>query len=188
MISMFEGFQQPISRRHALLAGPLSLAAAVSVAWASEPEAEVTIVEFNDAGKKTGVVRVKKLVHTEAEWRKILTLKQLYVTRKGNSDLPFYGTYFKLQDPGIYRCICCGTAVFSSDSKFVSPSGFPCFTAPIAEENVRTRLDTEEELKRIEVLCKRCNAHLGYLYNDGPEPTHMRYCMNESALRFVPRK
>jgi peptide-methionine (R)-S-oxide reductase len=176
-----------MTRRRALFVTPLSFAAMVSLASADESEPEVTIVEFNDAGEKTGAVRVKKIVHTEAEWRKLLTLQQLYVTRKQMSDLAFYGTYFKLHDAGLYRCLCCGTAVFSSDAKFDSKSGFPCFSAPIAEENIRTRLDADEEPKRVEVLCKRCDAHLGFVYNDGPEPAHLRYSVNESALRFVPR-
>jgi len=181
-------FEHQITRRRVLAAYPIWLASAISIARAAEPEPpEVTIVEFNDAGQKTGVVHVKKIVHTEAEWRKILTLQQLYVARKGNSDLAFYGSYFKLHDPGLYRCICCGTAAFSADDKFDSPSGFACFRSPIAEENIRTRPSSEEGPERIEILCKRCDAHLGYLYNDGPEPAHTRYCVNESSLKFVPR-
>jgi peptide-methionine (R)-S-oxide reductase len=172
-----------ITRRQALLA-----TAAISIVRAAdEPETEVTIVEFNDAGQKTGVVKVKKVVHTEAEWRKLLTLQQLYVARKGNSDLHFYGTYFKLHDPGIYRCICCGTAAFSSENKFDSPSGFACFTQPIAEENIRTRVDVDTGPRRLDIMCKRCDAHLGFLYDDGPEPTNNRYCVNESSLKFVPK-
>jgi peptide-methionine (R)-S-oxide reductase len=177
---------QETTRRQALLRA-LSLAGAVSIARAEDPDAEVTIVEFNDAGKKIGPVKVKKVFKTEDEWRKVLTLQQLYVTRKQQSDLPYYGTYFKLHDAGLYRCICCSNAVFSSDAKFDSPSGLPCFTAPIAEENVRTHVDTSEEPRRVEVLCKRCDAHLGFVFNDGPEPTHLRYCANESAMKFIPR-
>jgi peptide-methionine (R)-S-oxide reductase len=165
-----------------------AVAASVSLARPSDSEAEVTILEFNDAGEKTGAVRVKKIAHTEEEWRKLLTLQQFYVTRKGTSDLHYYGTYFKLHDAGLYRCICCGNAVFSSEAKFDSRSGFPCFSAPIAEENIRTNVDPTEEPKRVEVICKRCDAHLGYEYNDGPEPTHLRYCINESAMKFVPLK
>ncbi len=186
-MSMLQTLEQSITRRHALLLGPFSLAAVVSILRGENSEPEVTIVEFNDAGEKTGVARVKKVLHTEAEWRKLLTLQQFYVTRKEASDLAFYGTYFKLHDPGLYRCIGCGNAVFSSEAKFDSKSGFPCFSAPIAEENIRTRIEADELPKRTEVLCRRCDAHLGYLYDDGPEPSHLRYCMNESALRFVAR-
>jgi peptide-methionine (R)-S-oxide reductase len=177
---------QKITRRRALLAGPLSLAAAVAAARAEDTD-EVTIVEFNDAGQKTGVVHVKKVFHTDAEWRKLLTLQQLYVARKGNSDLPFYGSYFKLHDAGLYRCVCCGTAAFSSEAKFDNPSGFPCFNAPIAEENIHTKVDVDTGPRRLDIRCKRCDAHLGFLYDDGPEPARMRYCVNESSLKFVPR-
>jgi peptide-methionine (R)-S-oxide reductase len=174
-----------ITRR--CLVKSLALSAVVRMARSEAPEPEVTIVEFNDAGEKTGAVRVKKLQHTEAEWRKLLTLQQFYVTRKGTSDLAFYGNYFKTHEVGLYRCLCCGTAVFSSETKFDSRSGFPCFSAPVADENIRTNVDTAEEPKRVEVICKRCDAHLGYVYNDGPEPTHLRYAINQSALKFVSR-
>jgi peptide-methionine (R)-S-oxide reductase len=175
-----------ITRRS--LIGSLAVAASVSLARPSDSEAEVTIVEFNDAGEKTGAVRVKKIAHTEAEWRKLLTLQQFYVTRKGISDLAYYGTFFKLHDAGLYRCVCCASAVFSSDSKFDNKSGYACFSAPIAEENIRTNVDPTDEAKRVDVICKRCDAHLGFVYNDGPEPTHLRYCINESAVKFIPLK
>ena len=116
----------------------------------------------------------------------MLTLKQYYVTRKAASDLAFYGTYFKLHDAGLYRCLCCANAVFSSEAKFDTQTGFACFSAPIAEENIRTAVDATEEPKRVGVICKRCDAHLGYEYNDRPEPTNMRYAINESAVKFVP--
>ena len=164
-----------------------SVAASVAIARPSDEEQEVTIVEFNDAGVKTGTVRVKKVTHTEAEWRKLLALQQFYVTRKGASDLAYYGTYFKLHDAGLYRCICCANAVFSSEAKFDSKSGFACFSAPIAEENIRTYVDPTDEPKRVDVICRRCDAHLGYQYNDGPEPAHLRYAINESAVKFIPR-
>lgn len=183
MISML---QRDITRRSLL--GSFAVAVSVSVARPSDSEVEVTIVEFNDAGEKTGAVRVKKIAHTEAEWRKLLTLQEFYVTRKGTSDLQYYGTYFKLHDAGVYRCLCCGNAVFSSEAKFDSKTGFPCFSAPIAEENIRTNVDPTEQPKRVDVICKRCDAHLGFQYDDGPEPTHLRYCINESAVKFIPLK
>jgi peptide-methionine (R)-S-oxide reductase len=165
-----------------------TVAASVAIARPSDEEQEVTIVEFNDAGEKTGPVRVKKVNHTEADWRKLLTLQQFYVTRKGASDLAFYGTYFNLHDAGLYRCLCCASALFSSEAKFDTKTGFACFSAPIAEENIRTNVDPTDEPKRVDVICKRCDAHLGYEYNDGPEPAHMRYAINESAVKFVPLK
>ena len=183
MISMLP---KQINRRS--LVKCLAFGAAFPLALAADAEPEVSIMEFNDAGEKTGLVSVKKVAHTEAEWRKLLTLQQFYVTRKGNSDLPYYGSYFKLHDAGIYRCLCCGTAVFSSTAKFESKSGFPCFSAPIAEENIHTFVDLAEEPKRVDVICKRCDAHLGYEYNDGPAPTQLRYAVNQSSLKFVPFK
>ena len=178
--------KQQITRRS--LVKSLAFGAAAPIAWAEDSEPEVTIVEFDDAGERIGVARVKKIAHTEAEWRKLLTLQQFYVTRKGTSDLAYYGTYFKIHDAGIYRCLCCANAVFSSETKFDSRSGFPCFSAPIAEENIRTNVDLTEEPRRVDVICKRCDGHLGYVYNDGPEPTHLRYAINQSALKFVPRQ
>jgi peptide-methionine (R)-S-oxide reductase len=183
---MMSMLPKQISRRS--LVKCFALGAAVPMVLSADEEPEVSIVEFDDAGEKTGLVRVKKVAHTEAEWRKLLTLQQFYVTRKASSDLPYYGSYFKLHDAGIYRCICCGTAVFSSSAKFESKTGFPCFSAPIAEENIRTFVDLTEEPKRIDVMCKRCDAHLGYEYNDGPGPTQLRYAANQSSLKFVPFK
>ena len=181
-----EGSGPAFSRRGVMLAAPFVLVAAFSRAKGEEPEPEVTIVEFTDAGKRIGEARVKKVAHTEAEWRKLLTLQQFYVTRKGNSDLHHYGTYFKLHDAGIYRCVACANAVFSSDAKFDSPSGFASFRAPIAEENVYTHVDPAELPKVDGVYCKRCDSHLGALYHDGPEPAKTRYSISESALHFVP--
>jgi peptide-methionine (R)-S-oxide reductase len=177
-----------ITRR--ALARFLSLAAAVSIARplrSDDSEPEVSILEFNDAGVKTGLARVKKVRHTEAEWRSLLTLKQFYVTRKDADDQAFYGTYFSLHDAGLFRCVCCGNALFSSDAKFDIKTGFPCFSAPVAEENIRAFVDPGDTQKRMDVLCRRCDAHLGYLYEDGPAPSGKRYCMNQSALKFVPR-
>jgi peptide-methionine (R)-S-oxide reductase len=167
-------------RRALLLAAGLPLIA-------SDAEPEVTIVEFSDKGERLGTSRVKKVIHTEDEWRKLLTLKQFYATRKANTDLAFSGSYYKLRDAGLYRCIGCGTAVFSSEAKFDAKNGLPAFSAPIAEENIRTRSDTDTQFKRTEVLCRRCDSHLGYLYEDGPIlPGHHRYCINESSVKFFP--
>jgi len=177
-----------ITRR--TLARSLSFAAAISAAGSlrsDDSEPDVSILEFNDAGEKTGLVRVKKVRHTEAEWRSLLTLKQFYVTRKDADDQAFYGTYFSLHEAGLFRCICCGTAVFSSDAKFDTNTGFPCFSAPLAEENIRAFVDPGDPQKRMDVLCRRCDAHLGHLYDDGPAPSGKRFCMNQSALKFVPR-
>jgi peptide-methionine (R)-S-oxide reductase len=154
---------------------------------AGDSHAEVQIVQFDDAGRKLGVAGVKKVVRSNSEWRNQLSAEQYYITRQQGTDAAFSGTYYQIHQEGLFRCICCDTAVFSSDTKFDSGTGWPSFWAPIAEENVRTRSDFSLLVKRTEVHCARCDAHLGHLFNDGPEPTNLRYCMNESSLRFIPR-
>ena len=155
---------------------------------ASEVGEEVTVVQFNDAGEKLGAARVKKVVRSDAEWRKLLTSEQYYVTRHGSTDMAFTGSYYQIHDRGLFRCVCCTNALFSSETKFDSGTGWPSFWASIAEENVRTRSDVSLLMQRVEVLCARCDAHLGHVFDDGPPPTNLRYCINESSLRFISRK
>jgi peptide-methionine (R)-S-oxide reductase len=178
--------------RRALLIAPFALAGMVPLCACREDGEpiistgeQVTVVEFNDAGVKLGPARVAKVIRSNSEWRKLLSAEQYYVARQQGTDTAFSGTYYKMHASGLFRCICCGDALFSSDTKFDSGTGWPSFWAPIAEENVRTRSDMSMFMKRTEVHCTRCDAHLGHLFNDGPEPTHLRYCMNESSLRFV---
>jgi len=192
-----ETIKAEFTRRRALLITPLALAGIVVLATrksreneesgsAGESGEEVTIVEFNDAGRKLGAARVQKVVRSNGEWRKQLNAEQYYVTRQQGTDTAFSGTYFQIHQAGLFRCICCDTAVFSADTKFDSGTGWPSFWAPIAEENVRTRSDFSLLVKRTEVHCTRCDAHLGHVFDDGPEPTGLRYCINESSLRFIP--
>lgn len=146
---------------------------------------EVTIVEFSDDGKRGKKVRVAKVVKTEAEWKAQLSPNAFDITRLADTEMAFTGQYWNLHDKGLYRCICCDTALFSADTKFESGTGWPSFWAPIAEENVRTVRDTTFGMVRDAVNCTLCDAHLGHVFDDGPRPTGLRYCMNSASLKFV---
>jgi peptide-methionine (R)-S-oxide reductase len=132
--------------------------------------------------------RVKQLnpvVKSDDGWRALLTPQQFDVARKNGTDLAFTGKYHDCKKKGIYRCACCSTDLFLSDAKFDSGTGWPSFSTPVSDHNVRAQADRSHGMVRMEVLCARCGAHLGHVFDDGPQPTHKRYCMNSASLTLV---
>src|SRR5215475_3830752 len=145
---------------------------------------DVVIVDFNDAGVRQGTSRVSKVVKSDAEWRSQLSPISYEITRRRGTERAFTAPYWNLHDRVMFRCICCGTALFASAVKFDSGTGWPSFWQPIAEENVHHGTPSHGYTES-EVTCRRCDAHLGDLFDDGPKPTGLRYCIDSVALRFV---
>jgi peptide-methionine (R)-S-oxide reductase len=159
--------------------------AASAAGGGSKTPGTVTIVEFGANGKKTGKEELARVVKTDAEWQKLLSPISYQVTRQAGTERPYTGATWNLHDRGLFRCICCDTAVFSSDTKFESGTGWPSFWAPIAKENVVEITDRSLGMERTAVSCRLCDAHLGHVFDDGPQPTGLRYCMNSAAMHFV---
>jgi peptide-methionine (R)-S-oxide reductase len=147
---------------------------------------EVTIEEFSPDGKSLGLKQVAKVAKSEAEWRAQLSPLAFRVTRQAGTEYPFSGEYDKNHALGTYRCVCCDTALYDSKTKFDSGTGWPSFYRVISRYNVAQAKDTSLGMLRDAVSCTRCDAHLGHVFDDGPRPTGLRYCMNSVSLRFVP--
>ena len=173
----------------AALAAPVALSAACARAADPQPKTpgNVVIENFNAAGVSQGKVTVAQVVKTDEEWRKLLPNESFVVTRHEGTERPFSGKYNDNHADGLYRCICCDTALFDSRTKLESGTGWPSFWKPISSANVRETSDRSMMMERVAVSCKRCDGHLGHVFDDGPDPTGLRYCMNSVSLKFVPR-
>jgi len=184
-----------MTRRVFLGAGAAALGGFALMSMRKAPEVEasaatgnpatVTIVNFSDSGQNLGKQTVPKIVKTDAEWQKQLSANAYDITRHADTEMAYTGSTWNEHGKGIFRCICCDLALFDSKTKFDSGTGWPSFWAPIAKENVDEASDTSLGIERTEVKCKRCDAHLGHVFDDGPPPTGLRYCMNSASMRFV---
>jgi len=180
---------KPRSSRRVFLLGTASACGAIAL-WSLRPSfAEsggmVTVIQYSPEGKKLGKVKLARVVKSEAEWQQQLSPISFEVARHAGTERAYIGSTWDNHDKGIFRCICCDLALFSSATKFESGTGWPSFWEPIARENVVETKDSSIGMTRTAVSCRLCDAHLGHVFDDGPQPTGLRYCMNSAAMHFV---
>jgi methionine-R-sulfoxide reductase len=184
LLAMKAFFRFFLSFALSILAGS-SLLAGMAQAQESSSSSTVKVRLIGSNGLLTEPIAVPKVKKTDAEWRKQLTAEQYEIARGQGTEPAFCGTLLDNHREGIYHCVCCGLPLFSSDSKFNSGTGWPSFFQPVSKENVITRTDNSFGMSRTEIICSRCGAHLGHVFDDGPPPTGLRFCLNSAALTFV---